>query len=64
MGERRELRHQLGRHELRPRQALDESGLLRVDERFHGLEPCVKACSHEILALASEEPELVALAPS
>ena len=63
MGERRELRHQLGRYKLRPRQALDESGPLRVDERFDGLEPGVESRPDEILSLAGEEPEFLPLPP-
>ena len=61
MRERREGGHHVGRDELRTRQALDQRGPLAVDERLDGLEAGVEPGLHEILALAGEQPELLAL---
>ena len=61
MRQRREARHHLGCDELRPGEALDQRRPLGVDQRLHGLEAGVETGLDEILALADEEAELLAL---
>ena len=61
VGEGREARHHVGRDELRPRKALGQRRPLGVDQRLHGLESGLEPCFDEILALADEQPELLAL---
>ena len=61
MREARELAHERGRDQLRTPETILENGPFRIDEDVDGLEPRVEGRRHEILALAGEQAELVAL---
>jgi hypothetical protein len=63
MGEPRDLCHQIGGDGLGSGQALGKRGSLCVDERLHRLEFSIETGGDQILTLADEEAELVALAP-
>src|ERR671919_1758337 len=52
-----------GTRKIAPAEARSAFGPLGVDEGLHGLEPGIEAGGDEILALAGEEPELLALPP-
>ncbi len=54
---------QLRGHSLGTRQPVEQRRPLGVHERLHRLEPRVEAGRDEILALADEQPELLALPP-
>jgi hypothetical protein len=61
MRQRRESRHELRRNELRSSQPLNQRRPLRVDQSLDGLETGVEPGCDEVLALAGEQPQLLAL---
>src|SRR5207237_828942 len=54
-------RQHVRRDSLRGREPISEHGTLGVDERLHGLQTRVERRDDEVLALACEQTELVAL---